>query len=214
MNQRGVAIEDPLIRCQASGGKVIATPWSGPLAKKKNVFIMFGFDSNHIIRLLKYVNVLSEVDCSIWHLKCARQKHEIYHPSIVMRPESRVEKVRKTDQQCWAAELVILQVSAKEDIIVNLFRNDTVQEYLKSHITDYYCRITKLHGFCVSNPQDWIRAICEGSGCCSPHQTGLPHIHQTVEGFFFKSSPLVFIFYVDSEKQHNLPSNWKIDVFS
>lgn len=71
-----------------------------------------------------------------------------------MRPESRVEKVRKTDQQCWAAELVIPQVSAKEDIIVNLFRNDTVQEYLKSHITDYHCRITELHGFCVSNPQD------------------------------------------------------------
>lgn len=180
----------------------------------KNVFRLFGFDGNQTIKLLKYATVPSEVDCSSWHLKCARQKHEIYHPSIIMRSESRVEKVRKTDQQCWAAELVIPQVSAKEDIIVNLFRNDTLQEYLKPHITGYRCKITELHRVCVSNPQHWIRAICEGSGCCCPHQTVLPHSHQTVEGFFFKSSPLLVIFYVDSAKQHNLSSNWNIDVFS
>lgn len=64
-----------------------------------------------------------------------------------------MEKVRKTDQQCWAAELVIPQVSAKKDITVNLFRNDIPQEYLKPHITGYRCKITELHRVCVSNPQ-------------------------------------------------------------
>lgn len=65
-----------------------------------------------------------------------------------------MEKVRDGDRQCYAAELVILQVSAKEDITVNLFRNITVQEYLRSHKTDYHCKVTELHRFCVSNPQD------------------------------------------------------------
>lgn len=139
------------MRCQMSGGKVIVNPRSGPLTKKKNhVVRLFGFDGNHTIRLLKYATVPSEVDCSSWHLKCARQKHEIYHPSIIMRSESRVEKVRKTDQQCWAAELIFQQVSAKEDIIVNLFRNDTLQEYLKSYITGYGCKITE--GFVFLTP--------------------------------------------------------------
>lgn len=151
--------------------------------KKNHVFRLFGFDGNHTIRLLQYATIPSEVDCSSWHLKCARQKHEIYHPSIIMRSESRVEKVRKTDQQCWAAELVIQQVSAKEDIIVNLFRNDTLQEYLKRHITGYRCKITELHRVCVSKPQHWIRAICEGSRCCCPHQTVLPHSFKLSKDF-------------------------------
>lgn len=160
--------------------------------KKSHVFRLFCFDGYHTNRLLKYVNVLSEVGYSSWHLKCARQKHEIYHPSIKMRSRA-MWKNWETDQQCYAGELVSLQVSAKEDITVNLFRNNTVQDYLRSHITDYHCRITELHRFCVSNPQNWIRAICEGSGCC-PHQKVLLHIHQIVEGFFFNSSPLVSFF--------------------
>lgn len=95
--------------------------------KKNHVFRLFGFDGYHTNRLLKYVTVLFEVNYSSWHLKCARQKHEIYHPSIKMRSRGMWKKW-EADQQCFAAELVILQVSSKEDITVNLFRNNTVQE--------------------------------------------------------------------------------------
>lgn len=114
-NQRGVAIKDPLTRCQASGGKVIATPNSSPLTEKREknrVFRLFGFDGYHTNRRLKYVNVLSEVDHSSWHLKCARQKHEIYHPSIKMRSRAMWKKW-EAERQCDAAELVIVQVSVK-----------------------------------------------------------------------------------------------------
>lgn len=130
--------------------------------------------------------------CMKWTIlvDISRQKHEIYHPSIKMRSRAMWKKWQ-TDQQC--VELVILQVSAKEDITVNLFRNNTGQKYLKSHITDHRCRIIKLHRFFVSNPQEWIRDICWGSGHC-PHKTVLLHVHQIVERFFFNSSLLVSLF--------------------
>lgn len=99
------------------------------------------------------------------------------------------ERERQTSSVI-AAELVILQVSAKEDIPVNLFRNNVAQEYLKSHIIDDHCRITELHRFCVSNPQDQDQNYQVNQG----HLTVLLHIHQMVEGFSYNSSPLVSIF--------------------